>query len=413
VQGLVGEKDLSMPSRDKRTGHLFSRPMVPGTKTRLYVTPKTYGLPNTGGGLKEAERRAMNDALSALSPTIRNSNPQPAAPSAVPVALATKEVPIFADFATNVWLANALIDNKPASIRTKRRFLRAVSSRFDRLRLDEIDPPAIDAWRAAMAAKYKPNTSNTYLHYMNAILRAAAARRVIDAAPRVRLFAAPLTVVDFLSKPQMDRLVAACDLNIRAMVDVACRTGLRIGELRALRWANVDLVAGTLLVCENYVCGTTQTPKSGRNRVVVLSPDTVAILAAHRTAVPQQDGGPAQPCVFVTRKGRRMKHTELYRRLHRAQEKAGLPIVGWHVLRHSYASHLTMDGVVPAAVAELLGHADLKQLQRYAHLSRSHMVAAVANVDRGRNDRRPSDPVIHSLDHRVADLGGAEFAFAS
>jgi len=411
-----------MPT-DKRTGNLYARPMVPGTTNRLYVTPKTYGLPNTKAGLKEAERRALNDALNALSPTIRNSSPQPAAPVAAAVALATKEVPTFADFATNVWLANALIDNKPASIRTKRRFLRAVSSRFDRLRLDEIDLAVIDAWRADMAAKYKPNTSNTYLHYMTGVLRAAAARRFIDAAPRVRLFAAPLTVVDFLSKPQMDRLVSACDAEFRAMVDIACRTGLRLGELRALRWANVDLVAGTLLVCENYVCGQTQTPKSGRNRVVVLSPDTVAILTAHRSAVPQRDGAPAQPLLFVTRKGRRMNQTELYNRLYAAQRKAGLPQFGWHLFRHSYASHLTMDGVVPTAVAELLGHSDLKQLLRYAHLSRSHMIAAVASVDLGRQDRRlpshpvdrrlPSHPVDHSVDHRIAHITAEEVAFTS
>ena len=379
-----------MPVTCDSRGNWIARPVPQGTTTRLYVSPKKYGFPNTEAGALKAERRALQDF--ALSPTIRNSTQQPAAPVAATVAPATKEVPTFAEFATNVWLANALVDNKPASISTKRRFLRVVSSRFDRLRLDEIDLTAIDSWRSAMAAKYKPNTSNTYLHYMNAILRAAAARRVIDAAPRVKLFAAPLTVVDFLSKPEMDRLVAACDLDVRAMVDIACRTGLRIGELRALRWVNVDLVAGTLLVCENYVCGQTQTPKSGRYRVVVLSPGSIAILAAHQTAVPQRHGAPAQPWVFVTRKGRRIKHTELYKRLHRAQEKAKVPRGGWHLLRHSYASHLTMDGVVPAAVAELLGHADLKQLQRYAHLSRSHMIAAVANVDLGRQDRRPSTP---------------------
>ena len=156
---------------------------------------------------------------------------------------------------------------------------------------------------------------------------------IIDAAPRVRVFAAPQTPVRFLEKAEMDRLVAASDTSIRAMVDIGCRTGLRLGELRALRWANVDLVAGNLLVCENYVCRQTNTPKSGRNRVVPLSPDTVAILAAHREAVPQRDGAPFQPWVFVTRKGRRVNETALYNRLYRAQQKAGLPQFGWHRLR--------------------------------------------------------------------------------
>lgn len=372
--------------------------MPDGTKARLFVTPDKFGLPDNRAGAEEAERREIA-ALRGESPTIRNSTLQPAAHLAAPVAPATKEVPTFVAFANDVWLANALIDNKPASIKTKRRFLRVVSARFDRLRLDEIDLSAIDSWRAEMATKYKPNTSNTYLHYMNAILRAAAARRVIDVAPRVKLFAVAEPPVSFFEKPEMDRLVAACDPEIRAMVDVAGRTGLRIGELRALRWTNVDLTVGGILVCENFVCGETQTPKSGRNRVVALSPGTVAVLAAHRNAVPRTDGVPDRPWVFVTRKGRRMTQTELYNRLYSACDKAGLPRCGWHRLRHTFASHLTMDGVVPAAVAELLGHADLKQLQRYAHLSKSYMTAAIANVDLGRGAST------HVVGHPVADPG--------
>ncbi len=72
-----------------------------------------------------------------------------------------------------------------------------------------------------------------------------------------------------------------------------------------------------------------------------------------------------------------------------------------------------MDGVVPAAVAQLLGHSDLKQLQRYVHLSRSHLVSAVANVDLGRQDRRPSNPVADSVAHRVVDGPTMDLAYAS
>ena len=55
--------------------------------------------------------------------------------------------------------------------------------------------------------------------------------------------------------------------------------------------------------------------------------------------------------------------------LRRAQRKAGILEVGWHDLRHTFASHLVMRGVPMKAVQELLGHATMEMTMRYAHLS--------------------------------------------
>ena len=55
--------------------------------------------------------------------------------------------------------------------------------------------------------------------------------------------------------------------------------------------------------------------------------------------------------------------------LWRACRKAGLRQIGWHVLRHTYASHLAMRGAPLKAIQELLGHATIEMTMRYAHLS--------------------------------------------
>lgn len=58
-----------------------------------------------------------------------------------------------------------------------------------------------------------------------------------------------------------------------------------------------------------------------------------------------------------------------YHHLHRICRRAGLRKIGWHVLRHTFASHLAMRGVPMRGIQELLGHATIMMTTRYAHLS--------------------------------------------
>lgn len=66
--------------------------------------------------------------------------------------------------------------------------------------------------------------------------------------------------------------------------------------------------------------------------------------------------------------------------LHRACKKAGLRSVGWHTLRHTFASHLAQNGISIVLIKELLGHADIKTTMRYSHLTSSAIKSAVETL---------------------------------
>ena len=83
----------------------------------------------------------------------------------------------------------------------------------------------------------------------------------------------------------------------------------------------------------------------------------------------QGRAAPRGPLVFCDAAGRMWKKNECKHPLWRACKKAGLRQMGWHVLRHTFASHLVMRGAAMKAVQELLGHATIEMTMRYAHLS--------------------------------------------
>jgi integrase len=107
--------------------------------------------------------------------------------------------------------------------------------------------------------------------------------------------------------------------------------------------------------------GIVTTPKSGKGREVDLGDEAITALKNARNL--------KGPLVFCGEDGRMLGKNEVKHPLWRACRKAGLRQIGWHVLRHTYASHLAMRGAPLKAIQELLGHATIEMTMRYAHLS--------------------------------------------
>jgi integrase len=184
---------------------------------------------------------------------------------------------------------------------------------------------------------------------------------------------APKPPFDFLTFDEADRFADAAEGQWRVMVVVALNTGLRRGELLALRWENVDLVAGRLLVRRNVWRKVVGTPKSGRTREVPLNDRALQALRGHRHL--------RGPLVFCEEDGSQLSAQMAEAAITRTSKRAGLRKIGWHTARHTFASHLVMKGVPLKAVQELLGHATIEMTMRYAHLSPDVRKDAVKVLD--------------------------------
>ena len=149
------------------------------------------------------------------------------------------------------------------------------------------------------------------------------------------------------------------------LVRVAAYTGLRRGELVALRWSDVD-IARRKVVVRRAVSANQETPstKSRRAREVPI-PDQAA--AALRRLADRQDFTTQDDFVFVNRLGRRIDASALRRRIERARDAAGLRKLRFHDLRHTYGSLLVAGGVDLASVKSAMGHSRITTTERYLH----------------------------------------------
>ncbi len=148
------------------------------------------------------------------------------------------------------------------------------------------------------------------------------------------------------------------------MVRVSAYAGLRLGELLALRWRDVDFAGHALTVGRAMSAGVESSTKSGRVRRLPL-PDQAA--AALDRMSRREDFTGADERVFCNPLGRTLDPSALRRRYKAAQAAAGLRALRWHDLRHTYGSLLAAAGVDLVTIQAAMGHSALATTGRYLH----------------------------------------------
>lgn len=183
--------------------------------------------------------------------------------------------------------------------------------------------------------------------------------------------------VSFWTGPEATKLEAACKGRLLTMLIVALGTGLRMGELIALQWGDIDFSTASVHVRRQWcqVAKDFTLPKSNERRVVPLPPRVVEALREWKAGAP---AGLPNALVFTTAKGNIIAKQQMNDSLRRACKRAGLVRAGWHKCRHTYASWLVQRGVSLYVVQELLGHKTVAQTQRYAHLAQTTLADAVS-----------------------------------
>jgi integrase len=159
------------------------------------------------------------------------------------------------------------------------------------------------------------------------------------------------------------------------------RTGMRIGELQALQWGDVDFAGGFIDVKRSHRKKRITSPKSGKRKRVDMSPhlaETLRALKAGRKVVSLQEDG----WVFADEQGRMLHRKNFEAALRRCLEWAGLRRIRVHDLRHSYATVRLLKGHNVIDVSRQLGHANPTiTLKVYAHWIPGKFKSQVAELD--------------------------------
>jgi len=172
---------------------------------------------------------------------------------------------------------------------------------------------------------------------------------------------------------------------------LAATTGMRRGEILGLRWGDIDLEAGRVMitrtrVLQGYTAQLSE-PKTRRGRrLIALDPATTAGLNEHRRRQRNEGlapgpGGKDTGYVFTREDGEPYHPERVSKLFRRAAREAGLPPIRLHDLRHSYATLALQAGIHPKIVSERLGHASIAiTLDTYSHAIPALSEEAAAQV---------------------------------
>ncbi len=173
------------------------------------------------------------------------------------------------------------------------------------------------------------------------------------------------TRLRFLTVEECQMLIDCCASHLKSIVTVALHTGMRRGEILGLRWEQVDLKHGFILL---------EVTKNGKRREIPID----NTLAEEFNSMPR---GLESVYVFTDpRTGEPYKSVQTS--FETALKKAEIRNFRFHDLRHTFASHMAMAGIDLVSVKELLGHKSLSMTIRYAHLAPGHKRRAVNMLDK-------------------------------
>lgn len=272
--------------------------------------------------------------------------------------------------------------------------------------LETVDTTLIEKWRGdRLAAGIQAVTINRNLQRLHAVMSKAIEWKVLTAHPfavkqlktdrtgrvryldedeETRLRDALVSREDALRRqrdsfnawraarhrPQLPARNEAYVDHLRPIVLLALNTGMRRGELFRLKWAHVNLKTRWLEVRG-------RTSKNNQTRRLPLNREAMGVLETWRL---QSVGNGANPYVFPGDEDRPL--TTITKAWRGVRKLAALRDFNFHDLRHHFASRLVQSGVDLNTVRELLGHADLKMVLRYAHLAPGGLASAVEKVSR-------------------------------
>ena len=238
-------------------------------------------------------------------------------------------------------------------------------------KLSAITASKLEAYKAhRREQKAKPTTVNRELNTIKAMLNKAVAWGALSQSPAksVQKFKEPRRQVRYLSKEDVRALLKTADEWLKPVIEVFLHTGLRRDELIHLTWQDVDF--------KNLVISVQAKddwhPKDYEARHIPMTARLLQVLQS----LPRRDGS----FVFTNNGGKPLNGDVLTHEFLKLVRVSGIKHASIHTLRHTFASHLVMNGTDIYTVQKLLGHSSIKTTEIYAHLAPDFLKAAMAKL---------------------------------
>lgn len=162
----------------------------------------------------------------------------------------------------------------------------------------------------------------------------------------------------FLTKDEEEKLLKVANPTMKVMIILALNTGMRVGEILNLKWEHIFFKLNYLVALN---------PKNGKPRKILLN----------KTLKAELENLPKISEYVFSNPITKTKYKNIKKTFSRTVERAGIPHITFHELRHTTASRLNEKGVDILTIKEILDHADLKTTQQYTHTPRKNILDAV------------------------------------
>ena len=162
----------------------------------------------------------------------------------------------------------------------------------------------------------------------------------------------------FLTKEEEEKLLSVANPIMKSMIIFALNTGMRVGEILNLKWEHI-------FFSRNYLVALN--PKNNKPRKILINNTLKAVI----------ENLPKLSEYVFTNPQTKTQYKNIKKTFSRTVERAGIPHISFHELRHTVASRLNEKGVDILTIKEILDHSDVKTTQLYTHTPRKNILNAV------------------------------------
>lgn len=285
---------------------------------------------------------------------------------------------IYFDEFSKEYLEYSRAIKAPESYRRDTTSMKSLLKSFASLTLPRITPRLIEKHKIKRSDEVSPRTINIELLCLSNMLGKAVAWGYIKDSPSkgVKLLKYQKRPPRFLTNEEIGLLLQNTSAWLKPIVTVMLNTGMRDGERRQLKFEHVDFKKRRVLI---------HAPKTKDYRPVPLNNEALEMLqwleqnyispSTHKRTKRKKI---QKDYIFCHEDGSPVENIK--KAFANACRKAGLKRVSPHTLRHTFASHLVMNGIDLTTVQRLLGHSSINTTMMYAHLTEDHLARGVEKL---------------------------------